>query len=240
MRKLILLTAFILLTLGKTFAQEYIEQNQPTVDFKRLHYGFSIGLNSQNLLFSHVDQSLNSQQWYAEIPSLNPGFSVGLVSDLSLGRYFNLRFNPGLHFGSKGIVMREFSSNTEVKQDLKSNYLYLPLEIKYSSLRLNNSRPYLMFGGAVAYDLAGAKGDTEYLRLNPMDFYLEVGVGCDIYYNYFKLIPELKFCFGLANVLDKQRSDLEIPTNGSFNPKTYTQALSKAASRLIVLTFYFE
>ena len=38
--------------------------------------------------------------------------------------------------------------------------------------------------------------------------YVEVGLGCDFYLPFFKLIPELKFCFGLANLLKKDRPDL--------------------------------
>ena len=64
---------------------------------------------------------------------------------------------------------------------------------------------------------------------------IEVGLGCDFYLPYFKLIPELKFCFGLSNVIDKDRKDL--------NDKTllkYTDAVDKISSKMVVLTLYFE
>jgi len=64
---------------------------------------------------------------------------------------------------------------------------------------------------------------------------VEFGFGCDIYLPYFKLCPELKFCFGLADVLEPDRSDLANPLD-----RVYSQALSRATSRLIVLTFNFE
>ncbi|MFZ4456006.1 MAG: porin family protein [Bacteroidales bacterium] len=240
MKKRVLFFAFILIATSRLFGQEYENQNQPTIDFERLHFGFSIGLNTQNLLFTHVDQSASANQYYAEVPNLNPGFSVGLVTDYCLGRYFNLRTTPAIHFGSKDVEIMDWSTKKSITQELKSNYIYLPLELKYSSLRLNNTRPYLMVGAAASYDLSRKGGDTEYLRLNPLDYYLEVGVGCDIYYNYFKLNPELKFCFGLNNVLDTERTDIETPISGGADPKRFTKALSKAASRLIVLTFYFE
>ena len=73
------------------------------------------------------------------------------------------------------------------------------------------------------------------LRTKPMDCYLEVGMGCDIYLPFFKLIPELKFCFGLADILQKDRSDL-IDTS----LLKYTEAVDKARSKMIVLTLYFE
>lgn len=238
MKRYFFLFSLLLLSIS-VFSQKYKEQNLPTVDFKKLHFGFSVGLHTQNMLFSHIDQSAINKQWYAEIPTYTPGFSVGLVSDLSLSRYFNLRFVPSLHFGSKDVSFKKWGSDSLLIQNLKSNYLLLPLELKYSSLRFNNSRPYLMLGGALAFDLSRKQGDTELIRLNPMDFYLELGVGCDLYFNYFKLNPELKFCFGLRNVLDKTRNDM-VDENGNIFIPSQTTSLSKATSRLVVLTFYFE
>ena len=71
--------------------------------------------------------------------------------------------------------------------------------------------------------------------VKPFDCYVEVGLGCDFYLPYFKLIPELKFCFGLANLIKKDRKDL---TDQSL--LKFTQSVDKITSRMIVLTFYFE
>ncbi|MDE8698385.1 PorT family protein, partial [Bacteroides cellulosilyticus] len=73
------------------------------------------------------------------------------------------------------------------------------------------------------------------LLVKPFDCYVEVGLGCDFYLPYFKLIPELKFCFGLANLIKKDRKDL---TDQSL--LKFTQSVDKITSRMIVLTFYFE
>ena len=64
---------------------------------------------------------------------------------------------------------------------------------------------------------------------------IEVGLGCDFYLPFFKLIPELKFSFGLANVLDTHRNDL---TDAS--QLIFTQSVSKARNNMVSLTFYFE
>ena len=53
---------------------------------------------------------------------------------------------------------------------------------------------------------------------------------------FFKLIPELKFCFGLTDVLDHNRPDLA----DEPDKMKYTQSLTKAVSQMVVLTFYFE
>ncbi len=76
----------------------------------------------------------------------------------------------------------------------------------------------------------------DYLRTNSADFYLTCGFGCDFYLPYFKLNPEIKFCFGLSDVLDHKRTDI------AEEPEKFkiTQSLKKAVSRMVVLTFYFE
>ena len=51
----------------------------------------------------------------------------------------------------------------------------------------------------------------------------------------FKLAPEIKFCFGLIDILKKDRSDLKDETL-----RKYAQSLSKATQRMIILSFNFE
>ena len=53
---------------------------------------------------------------------------------------------------------------------------------------------------------------------------------------FFKLNPEIKFCFGLTDILRHDRPDLD------ENPEMFkiTQSLSKVKSKMFVLTFYFE
>lgn len=85
-----------------------------------------------------------------------------------------------------------------------------------------------------AFNLTRKQGD--YLRFKSTDFYLTVGLGFDFYLPYFKLNPEVKFCFGLTDVLDHKRPDL-VDDPDRFQ---ITQSLTKARSNMVVLTFYFE
>ena len=71
--------------------------------------------------------------------------------------------------------------------------------------------------------------------MKPFDCYIEIGMGCDFYLPFFKLIPELKFCFGLADILKKDRNDL---IDNSL--QKFTKSLDGASSKMIVLTLYFE
>ena len=108
-----------------------------------------------------------------------------------------------------------------------------PLDIKYSAFRINNYRPYVIGGVYGSMDLGRKKGNP--LLLKSTDYGVQFGLGCDFYLPYFKLCPELKFCFGLADLLEKDRTDLQ-----DAALMRYTQSLSKVTSRMIVLTFNFE
>ncbi len=85
-----------------------------------------------------------------------------------------------------------------------------------------------------AFDVA--KKRNENLMLRTSDIYLTVGLGCDFYLPYFKFIPEVKFCFGLCDMLRHDRQDLaDDPAAMRF-----THAIRRATSSMIILTFYFE
>lgn len=63
-----------------------------------------------------------------------------------------------------------------------------------------------------------------------------LSAGCDFYLPFFKFIPEIKFCFGLTDVLRHDRPDLaEDPATMAI-----TQSLKKVKSNMIVVNFYFE
>ena len=214
-------------------------KNQPYADQKLFHLGFHVGLHSQDMILTNNGiMASDGKTWFAEIPSYSPGFTVGVIGDMYLNPYFNLRLSPTLHFGDKRIVFKAFegtipSEAPDFSTSVRSNYLTFPLDIKYSALRLNNYRPYLIGGVFGSFDLGRKKGNP--LLLKGSDFGVEMGLGCGFYLPYFKLCPELKFCFGLADLLEKDRTDLQDEAI-----MKYSQSLSKATSRMVVLTFNFE
>jgi len=226
------ITGIVIIAFG-AMAQTERVKNQPYADMKLYHLGFHIGIHTQDLILTNTGVTSNGQTLYAEIPSYNPGFSVGVIGDMYLNPYFNLRVSPTLYFGDKSFVFRTQETGEEFKTNVRSNYMTLPVEIKYSALRLNNYRPYVIGGVYGALDLGRKKGNP--LLLKGTDFGITFGLGCDIYLPFFKLSPELKFCFGLVNLLEKDRTDLL-----DKDLMIYTDALSKATNRMIVLTFNFE
>lgn len=219
-------------------AQERKVQNRPYIDMRRWHYGFLFGLHVQDLEFTHngylhtLDDG-TQESWFSDVSAYSPGFSVGVLGELYLTQYVALRFVPTMHFGDKQVYFREQVGGEKETQIIKSTYLSLPVDVKYAAQRFNNYRPYLVAGLAPMIDLTVKKQKA--LLVRNLDLALEVGFGCDFYLPFFKLIPELKFCFGLTDLLVKKRDDLI-----DKNLLKYTQSLDGVSSRMMVLTLYFE
>ena len=216
-------------------AQERKIQNKPFIDERRFHYGFFVGVHDQSLRLEnngYTDPS-TGQQWVASTDQTNFGFSVGVLGEWKLHKHLALRATPSLHFGSKHITFRELGTGKQDYQDMKSCYVAVPIDLKVPAPRFNNYRPYVVAGLAPYYDLSS--NEQGKLKFKPFTLMAEIGMGCDLYMPFFKLIPELKFCFGLGNVLKKNRPDLIDPTQ-----RIFTESVDRATVSMVVLTLYFE
>jgi hypothetical protein len=220
-------------------------QNRPYIDLRPMHFGISIGLNMQDVDFTNIGPQLletgEQRTVLCDADMWNPGFSVGVLTDLRLSQHLNLRISPTMHFGSKHLVFRDLDDLNdsgkprETSQDMKNTYVTAPVDLKFSAERFNNYRPYLLAGINPMINLTGK--DQDFVHLKRFDTMVEVGMGCDFYLPFFKFIPELKFCYGLADVLDKKHS-AELT---DINKRVFSQSVvSTTSTKMILLTFYFE
>lgn len=209
--------------------------NRPYADMRRWHLGFSVGVHTQDLHFTHNGfVTEGGRTWFMEQPAFSPGFCVNGLVDFRLNDYFNLRFSPGMYFGNREIKMLDTTDGGAESQNIKSTYIVAPIDIRFSAQRFRNARPYLVGGVMPAFDVAKKRSD--FLKLKSTDVFLTVGFGCDFYLPYFKFNPEIKFCFGLLDVIQHDRPDL-VDDPGRMD---ITRSLKKATSQMVVLTFYFE
>lgn len=219
---------------GVAYAQKRKVMNRPYVDQRLFHYGFLVGMHLQDI---ELEQNgfINEagDQWFAEAPNYEPGFSVGILGEFYLTKNLSLRIIPTMHFGTKNLTFRNEKNGDKQFQTIKSTYVTIPVDIKFAAERFNNYRPYMMAGITPALDLT-VKKQKQYL-LRQTDLYLEAGIGCDFYLPFFKFIPEVKFMYGLSNVFNKNRSDIRDEADLIF-----TQSVNSAKSKMIVFTFYFE
>lgn len=232
--------ALAILAVASTFcaqpavAQKRVVQYRPYIDQRKLHYGFLAGIHMQDIEFQnngYIDAAGN--EWYADQANYEPGFSVGVLAELRLTEHLAFRVIPSMHFGSKVISFQNHLDGATDRQEIKSTYISVPLDLKIAGERFNNYRPYAVVGLNPMYDLTVKRNRN--LLVKSFNCYAEIGFGCDFYTPFFKFIPEIKFAWGLSDVLEKNRSDL---TN--TDQLIFTNSIDKARSKMIILTFYFE
>ena len=223
-------------------------QHKPYIDLRPMHFGILVGMHLQDLEFDQVgphmmeDEDGVMQERYVlcDADRWTAGFSVGVLGELRLSNNFSLRITPTMHFGAKHLTLLNMKEKDETgqlarkTQDMKNTYVSLLIDLKFAAPRWNNHRPYIMAGVNAMMNLTS--GEQDMIRLKRFNTMAEVGVGCDFYLPFFKLIPELKFCFGLGDVLDKNH----VNELRDANLRTYASSVSGAQSKMIVLTFYFE
>lgn len=225
-------------------AQEERPRNLPIFDQKELHFGFTVGFNSMDLGLARNFEADNFI--YADLSHILPGFQVSIVSDLRLTDDLNLRFLPGISFGSRKLYYYNYTggqvqaglvqlADADNPVALGPSFLDFPLHLKYRSKRVNNYRPYVVLGPNFRYDMSAKReydGESnEYIKFKPADLYLEFGFGVDTYLRYFKFSPELKVAVGLRNILaDEGRSPY----------LQFVESIDRVTSYIVMLNFHFE
>ena len=248
MKRIVLLLITVCCVLTTMAQSDRHVQHKPYVDLRLLHFGILVGLHLQDVELDNVgphlmadeNGNMQMQSVVCDADKWSPGFSVGVLGELRLHDNFSLRVTPTMHFGAKHLTFKNFNlpdengNPTRQTQDLKNTYVSIPIDLKFSAPRWNNHRPYIMAGVNPTVNLTGSNQDL--IRLKRVNTMLEVGMGCDFYLPFFKLIPELKFCFGLGDVLDHDH----INEIRGANLRAYAGSVSSAKSKMFVLTFYFE
>lgn len=214
-------------------------ENLPTVDMKPVHFGFNLGLNVMDYGIRNSMVEHEGVVYQAEVSSLMPGFSVGVFGDVRLGRYLNLRLVPTLSLGDRTLVYMNDQNGDVFKTTLKSTMLTVPLHLKYSSVRIKNYRMYVFAGGGALFELSHDQSKPVLSKY--VDYFVEFGVGCTIYTEYFRLSPEFKFLMGFNNMLTSWDDRLR-QQNGYVDPsfEPYTRALDRLTSRVFSFVINFE
>lgn len=253
MRKSIIGILFFLIVFGG-FSQQQKVNYLTTFDDKLIHFGFTLGLNTldfavenynpigENPRFTPENWQLDEQQITytsqvrADLVEVVPGFTVAIVTSLRLGRDVNLRFLPGLSFGERRLtynvdVWDIYNNQPNTYYSIKSTFLDFPLLIKYKARRINNDRPYVIFGSAYRQDISRT-GEEDLVSLKTGGLYAEIGVGWDHYFTFFRFSVEAKVSLGLNN----QIGTPPVETQRQY----YTQAIKSLRSNIFTLSFHFE
>ena len=236
----ILTLFFVALSASANSYDRNIIQNLPRVDKNRWHFGFILGLGFGDFSTTPNDSFIDADgnKWYATSAGMSPAFNVGMIADLRIVEYLNLRCTPSLSLGQKNLNYTRFSPDGKVVGEVSKvvtqyTSIEIPFYLKYSAKRYGNVRPYIIAGGGPFFNL---NLDPEQpLLLNAFDVQIAFGIGIDIYTEYFKFCPEIKFGFGLLDQLNQNHPEIE---GTAYEP--YTRAVEKLTSRVLTITFNFE
>jgi hypothetical protein len=174
--------------------------NLENFDRQRVHWGYFLG-------FSHFDFKMdyNTPENNIDVKGQS-GFNVGLVGNVRLYEYIDLRFEPGLYYASRTLTYDVFTNERDRIREVKATYINFPILLKFSSLRTGNVRPYLLGGVSTTLNLSSnskSKDDNlqQRFRVQPWTQNYELGFGVDLYFEYFKFSPSIRGVFGFNDEL---------------------------------------
>ena len=228
------LIALLLCVSFNSFGQRHKKpQNLPRYDFKKIHFGFTLGINSLNFNINKNNNFLNNDTLISMLSEDQKGFNLGIVSNLRLGKYTDLRFIPTLVFGER-ILNYSFNNQSNLpsqEKRIESTMIDFPFSLKYKSERYNNFRTYVMCGIKYSLDIASQSEiddeGQELVKLNNHDLMIEGGFGIDFYLQYFKFSPQIKLSHGIINILTKDST-------------LYTETIKNLKTSSWMISFTFE
>ena len=203
--------------------------NMENFDKQRVHWGYFLGFNIYDFKFDYKEPGQDI------LVEKTTGFNVGLIGDLRLHEYIDLRFEPGLFYTQRNLIFPGFDSELDKLREVKSTYIHFPLLVKFSSLRTGNVRPYLVGGVSTTLNLSSnskLKDDNvqQRFRVTPWTTNYEIGFGVDLYFEYFKFSPSIRGVFGLKDEL--------IRDNDPNSP--WTGNVGSMSTRAILINFSFH
>lgn len=179
-------------------AQEY----ETRFSLNPYHFGIAIAYNTSDLRVTFSDQFINHDSVMVVESTNGPGFNLGIITNMRLGKYFDLRFVPSLSFAEKKLNYTYRDEGTSF-QTLESLYLDLPFDIKFKSAAYKDMKVYVLAGVKYAYDFssnADARNAEGLVKINANDLAINCGFGFEIYFPYFIFSPEIKLSNGILNL----------------------------------------
>lgn len=210
-----------------------IRGNYNFLDFqnKPYYFGIILAYNNSNYKIIHSKEFINNDSVLGIESIKGPGFNLGIVTNLKLGRYFDFRFLPTLSFSDRRVDYHLTSNNFHDVKQVDGVLIEMPFHLRYKSEPYNDMRVFVVGGVKYAFDVAGNSRTRQLatiIKVAPSDFAVEAGAGVQFYFPYFIFSPEIKFSQGINNILVRDPQQV------------YSRTIEKLLSRTITISFYFE
>jgi len=217
-----------------TSAAQSSRSNYNFMDFnqKPYYFGITLAYNTSNFkVFQSKDFVLNDS--IRKVESIaGPGFNLGIVTNLKIGDYFDIRFLPTLSFGERNInyaVPKDY--RRPFARKVQSVFVEMPFHARYKSAPFHDMRLFVLAGVKYSFDVASdsrSRTAESLVKIAPNDFAFEIGAGVQFFLPYFIFSPEIKFSHGLNNILIFDTNLEE------------SSVIEKLLSRTLTISFHFE
>jgi len=219
--------------LPSALAQHNQGSNLNYLDFaqKPYYFGITLGYNSSNYRIFHSKDFIRNDSFARAESVTGPGFNLGIVSNLRIGEYFDIRFLPTLSFAEHSIRYTPPRSGRIINRPIESVLVELPFHVRYKSATYHDFRLFVIGGVKYSFDVASDSRTRQaagLVKIAPTDFQIEYGAGIQFFFPYFIFSPEIKVSQGLNNIL-------------IYNDKLQqSTVLDKVMSRTFTLSLHFE
>ena len=225
-RRKILVAAFLLyFPLASQAQLNYLEYLN-----RKLYFGIMLGFNSSNFKITHSEEFIYSDSVNSVSSSRGPGFNLGIITNLRLSKYFDLRFIPTLAFGGKELNYVLIDSGI-ANRSIESINIEFPAEVRFKSQPIRDVRLYVLAGLKYSIDLASnakARRAEDQVKVGRHDLAYELGFGIQFFFPLFILSPEVKVANGFINVHSRNENLI------------YSRVIDKLFTRGIVFSLHFE
>jgi hypothetical protein len=207
-------------------------RNLPRFDYgRKIHFGFTLGTSFSTFKYEFSPKFYENPSLLTVDLKRIPGITIGAITDVHFGEFFDLRVLPSLVLSSRSITYH-FTDVSPVTKSVESIFFETPVLIKYKSVRHGNIRFYVIGGAKAGWDFGSdAKAvrdpNNAIVAIKPMNYAYEFGCGFDMYFYFFKFSPEIKLSRGLNNILDPYDD-------------VYSGIFDKFYSNFVFISFHFE
>jgi len=231
-RQLVLLCLFSSIAILVNAQRAKGNYNFLSFEQKPYYFGITLGVNNSTLNIFKSDKFTSNNNIRIVEDLRGPGFNLGIVSNLKVGKFFDFRFLPTLSFADKTISYTPTNNNlTPTSRNFNQTIVQLPFHIRYKSAPFNDLRLFIIGGFKYGFDVENdndRRQADELVQIASTDFAAEFGVGVQFFFPYFIFSPEIKISHGLGNILIYDDSLIE------------SSILEKVISRAFTLSFHFE
>lgn len=219
---------FLTLPLAAQFNERPV-LNIENKDKKFLNYGYYLGLNQYDFKFNYKNNTSDI------LVDKSFGFTVGLIGEMRINEFLDLRFEPGLAYNLRTLGFPGFDEARDAIREVKSTYINFPLLLKVSTRRLGNFKPFIIGGASASLNLGSNETSLDdnssgTFRMKKWVYNYELGFGIDFYLEYFKFTPSIRGVFAITNEL--------VPDNDPNSP--WTGNIDGLRTRGLFINFTFE